>query len=63
MLTGKVRMVEDVVSQPVCCDGIVDIVALIGVPVFRELFRAENKHGFVAVLIILDDRKSSESFA
>ena len=50
-------MIENIVSQPIRCNGIVDIVALICVPVFRELFRTENKHRFVAVLVILDDGK------
>ena len=55
-------MIENIVSQPVCCNGIVDIVALICIPVLRELFGAENKHRFVAVLVILDDGKRSEGF-
>ena len=63
MLTGKVGVIEDVVSQSVCCNGIVDIIALVCIPVLRELFRAENKHRFVAVLIILNDRKRSERLA
>ena len=62
MFAGKIRMVEDVVSQPIRCNGIVDIVALVCIPVLRELFRTENKHGFVAVLVILDDGKRSEGF-
>ena len=56
-------MIENIVSQPIRCNGIVDIVALICVPVFRELFRTENKHRFVAVLIILNHRKRSKRLA
>ena len=63
VFAGKVRMVEDVVSQPIRCNGIVDIVTLVCVPVFRELFGAEDKHGFVAVLIVLDHRKRSKRLA
>ena len=62
MLTGKVRMIEHIIAQAVCGNGIVDIVALVCIPVLRELFGAENKHGFVAVLVILDDGKRSEGF-
>ena len=62
MLTGKVRMIEHIIAQAVCGNGIVDIVALVCIPVLRKFFGAENKHRFVAVLVILDDGKRSESF-
>lgn len=63
MLAGKVGVIENVITQPVRRNGIVDIVAFVCIPVLRQLFRAENKNGFVAVLIILDDRERSKSFA
>ena len=56
-------MIENIVSQPIRCNGIVDIVTLVRIPVLRELFRTENKHGFVAVLIILNHRKRSKRLA
>ena len=63
MLAGKVGVIENVITQPVRRNGIVDIVAFVCIPVLRQLFRAENKNGFVAVLIILNDRERSKSFA
>ena len=63
VFAGKVRMIEHIIAQTVCGNGIIDIVALICIPVLRELFGAENKHGFVAVLIILNHRKRSECLA
>ena len=63
MLAGKVGVIENVITQPVRRNGIVDIVAFVCIPVLRQLFRAENKHGFVAVLIILYNRESCESLA
>ena len=63
MLTGKVRMIEHIIAQAVCGNGIVDIVALVCIPVLRKFFGAENKHRFVAVLVILDDGKRSECLA
>ena len=63
MFTGKVRMIENIVSQPVCCNRIVDIVALVCIPVLRELLGAKDKHRFVAILIILDHRKCSKCLA
>lgn len=62
MLTGKIRMIEHIIAQAVCGNGIVDIVALVCIPVLRKFFGAENKHRFVAVLVILDDGKRSEGF-
>ena len=63
MLTGKVGMIEDIISQSICRNGIIDIVALVCIPVLRELFRAKDKHRFVAVLIILDHCKRSKCLA
>ena len=60
MLAGKVGVIENVITQPVRRNGIVDIVAFVCIPVLRQLFRAENKNGFVAVLIILNDRERGE---
>ena len=62
MLTGKIGMIEDIVSKSICRNGIVDIVALVCIPVLGELFGAEHKHRLVAVLVILDDGKRGEGF-
>ena len=55
-------MKEYVVVQAIRCNRVVDIIVLIGVPVLRELFRAEHQHGFIAALIVLDHRESREGF-
>ena len=57
----EVRVEQNVVVQAVAGNGIVDIVILIGVPVLGQLFRAEDQHGLVAVLVVLDDRQCGES--
>ena len=51
-------MEENIVTQAVFGYGIVQIVALIGNPVVIELLRTKYQHRLIAVLIILDDRKS-----
>ena len=56
-------MVENVIIQAVFCDGVVDVVSFVGIPVLAELFRAEDEDGFVPVLIVLDDGKRSECLA
>ena len=38
-------MIENVIAETVSSDGIVDIVVLVGVPVVRQLLRAEDKDG------------------
>ena len=62
MLSRQVGVIQHIIAQPVFCDGIVDIVALICIPVFGQLLRAEHQHGFIAVFVILDDGKSCEGF-
>ena len=56
-------MKQHIIIQSVGGNGIVDIVVLIGVPVLRQLFGAEDKYGFVSVLVILDDGKSGKGLA
>ena len=56
-------MIEDIISQSICRNGIIDIVALVCIPVLRELFRAEDKHRLIAVLIILDHCERSKCLA
>ena len=56
-------MIENIIAQPIRCNRIVDIVALVCIPVFREFFGTKNKNGFIAVLIILNHRKRSKRLA
>ena len=63
MFTGKVRVVEDIIAQPVSRNRVINVVAFICIPVLRELFGTKDKHRFVAVLIILDHRKGRKCFA
>ena len=62
-LAAEVAMEKNVITQAVCHQRIVFVVGLEGVPVVIELLWTKHKHGFVAVLVILDDRKSGEGFA
>ena len=56
-------MEKNVITQAVSHQRIVLVVGLEGVPVVIELLWTKHKHGFVAVLVILDDRKCGEGFA
>ena len=62
-LAAEVTMEENVITQAVSHQRIVLVVGLEGVPVVIELLWTKHKHGFVAVLVILDDRKCGEGFA
>ena len=56
-------MEQNIVTQPVRGDGVVGVVRFIGDPVFPQLLRAENKHGFVAVLVVFDHRQRGKGLA
>ena len=62
-LAAEVAMEKNVITQAVSHQRIVLVVGLEGVPVVIELLWTKHKHGFVAVLVILDDRKCGEGFA
>ena len=53
-------MVEHGIIQAVFCDGVIDVVSFIGIPVLAELFRAEDEDGFVSILVVFDDGERSE---
>lgn len=63
LLAGKIRMVQHIIPQAILRNGIVDIIALVHHPVFRELFGAQNEHGFIAVFIILDHSQRCKGLA
>ena len=46
----QVGMIENIITQTVGDERVIDIVAAIGNPVVVKFFRTENKNGFVAVL-------------
>ena len=56
-------MIEDIVTQTVTGDGVIDIVGLVGHPVIAELFGAEYQYPQIAVLVIFDHRQSGKGFA
>jgi hypothetical protein len=56
-------MKQHIIIQPVGGNWIVDIVVLIGVPVLRQLFGAEDKYGFIPVFVIFDNGKSGKGLA
>ena len=56
-------MKQHIIIQPVSGNGIVDVVVLIGVPVFRQFFWAEDKYGLVPVFVIFDHGKCGKGFA
>ena len=60
---GQVCVKQYVIIQAISGDRIINIVVLIGVPVLRQLFRAEDKYRLVPVLIIFDNGKSGKGFA
>ena len=53
-------MKQHIIIQSVGGNWIVDIVVLIGVPVLRQLFGAEDKYGFIPVFVIFDNGKSGK---
>jgi len=56
-------VVEHVVPEAIGGDWVVYIVALEGVPVVGQFFGAEDEHGAVAVLVVLDDGQGGEGLA
>ena len=61
-VSGKIRMVENIIAKSVSSQRIVHQISAIGHPVFREFFGTKYKHIFVPAFLIFDDRKRSESF-
>ena len=53
-------MKQNIITETIPCDRVVEIIAFVGIPVSRELLRAQYEDSFVAVFIILDHRKSRE---
>ena len=58
--TVQVGMEKNIIPQTVSGNGVVYIIILIGIPVVGQLFGAENQDILVPILIILDNRQSSE---
>ena len=61
--TVQVGMEKNIIPQTVSGNGVVYIIILIGIPVVGQLFGAENQNILVPILIILNNRQSSEGFA
>ena len=55
-------MEKNVVTQTICHQRIVLVVGLEGTPVVVEFLGTKHKYRLIAVLVILDDRKSGEGF-
>ena len=60
--TIQICMVEDIITQTIRRNRVVHIVILIGIPVIRQLLRAENKHRFISVFVIFDNCQSGKGF-
>ena len=56
-------MVQNVIAQPICRDGVIDVVRFVGRPVVRKLLGAEHQHAQVAVFVVLDNGQRSECLA
>ena len=48
-------MKKHVIAQAVFGNRVVQIVALVGNPVVIQFLRTKHQHGFVAILVILDN--------
>ena len=55
VIAREVGMEEHGIVQAVGGNGIVLVVVAVGVPVLRELFRAEDEDGLIALLVVFDD--------
>ena len=55
-------MIKHIIAKPIGCNGIIDIVILIGIPVIRQLLWAKHKDGLVAVFIVFNNSKRSKCF-
>ena len=58
----QVGMIEHIVAQAVCSDGIVQVVFFKCMPVIAEFLWAENEHGAIAQFVILDHGQGGECF-
>src|SRR5699024_9140677 len=63
VVSGKVCMEQNIITQTVCSNRVIYIIALVCIPVFAKLFRAENKDRLVSVFIVFNHGKSSEGFS
>ena len=61
-IAGKVRMEQNIVVQPVRCNRVIDIVVLVCIPVFSQLFRAKHQHRLVSIFVILYNCQRSKCF-
>ena len=56
-------MIKHIITEAVVFQWIVYIVVTVGIPVVKQFLRAKNENRFVAVFVILNDRKSGERLA
>ena len=61
-VTRKVRMIQNVIAEPVGCEWVINQIATVGHPVFGQLFWTKHENIFVAAFVILDDGKSRKCF-
>ena len=61
-VTRKVRMVQNVIAEPVCSKRVVNQIAAVGHPVLGQLFRTKYENIFVAAFVILDDSQRRKCF-
>ena len=62
-LSGKISMVQHIITETIPSDGVVDVVPLESVPVAGKFFRAQYQYVFVAVLVVFDHRQGGKGFA
>ena len=55
-------MEQHIIIQPVAGNRIIHVIVFVCIPVLTELFRAKDKHGFIAVFVIFYNGKCRESF-
>ena len=60
VFSGKVSVEQDIISQTVIGDRIVNVIIFVCIPVRCQFLRAENKNILVAVFVILHDCKGSK---
>ena len=63
MVAREVGVEEDVVPQAVLRERIVDVVALVGVPVRGQFLRTQHQHRLVAAFVVLHDRQRRQRLA
>ena len=56
-------MEEHIVVQTIRSKGVVDVVVLVGVPVLRELLRAQDEDVLIALLIVFHNGKCGKCLA